>query len=152
PLIGVLTALPVLPHICVGGVWLVIQIVGIPRVLLLPFLLVAFVRLCLLGFTAVLARIGPVISRHIARNGAAQPVLLGLGLVSIGGLGVAARLIALAAGRSDLLGFLSGLLGFTYFCAMVWASCAGLGALLLNRFQPLDREPAWAVAPGSWPA
>lgn len=152
PVVGLLTALLFFPLVAVVTVLLVISIVGIPLVLLVPFALVAFVVLWLFGLAAAVARVGSLLESRLGRSGVGQPIALALGLVLLGGFGVAAHLIDLADGRSDLLGVLSGLLGFTYFCAMAWAWFAGLGGLLLARFQPATPvPPAWAVAPVAWP-
>jgi cytoskeletal protein CcmA (bactofilin family) len=149
PVIGVLSALLFFPLLVIVTILLVISIVGIPLVLLVPFAAVAFLVLWVFGFAATVARVGELIESRLGRSGAALPIVLALGLIAVGGFGVAAHLIDLADGRSDILGFLSGVLGFSYFCLMAWAWFTGLGALLLARFQPVGTPAAWAAAPAA---
>jgi hypothetical protein len=64
-LTGLLAEVLVLPALIMTIVLLVITIIGIPLLLLLPFAILALVLIFLLGFTAVSARVGQLISTRL---------------------------------------------------------------------------------------
>lgn len=152
PLIGFLTALLFLPLLALVGFLLFISILGIPLLALLPFVLVGFILAAVFGFCAALGQLGTAFEGRLGRNGAARAVLIALGFVLVGGLGIAADLLDLVDGASDVLWPVTVMLTFAYVCALLWAWLTGLGGLVLARFTPTTPiQPAWAQ-PAAWPA
>ena len=149
--VGVLAQMLVVPLLVSGILVLVISIVGIPLLLLLPFVVTAVGLAMLVGFSgAVLGAGGLVRSRMGAPNSASfVSVWAGVALILLPTL--AGEALGMVGGFFRGLGALLALAGFLLEYA-AWT--AGLGALILNRLSPsppTPRGPSYAGLPAPPP-
>jgi hypothetical protein len=128
-IVGLFAELLALPILILTALVLIISIVGIPLLLLLPFVALGLILMALIGFTGTAAAIGRIAQRRIGPGyepgyfAVLVGVLLILSPVLIG------RLLALAGWPLSPLVFI--LVGFGFlFELLAWAS--GFGAMLLN--------------------
>jgi hypothetical protein len=139
--IGLLAQLLFGPLLILTIVVFVITIVGIPLLLLIPFALLAFGVVLLIGFTAVAYNIGRLTSARFAWNLDNPYVTAVTGIVLL----VSPVLIARLLGLGEWLLFpFTGALVFLGFLAEYLAWTVGFGAVALLRFErpPTTSPPA----------
>jgi hypothetical protein len=130
-LAGLFAQLLFVPLLVIGIVVLVISIVGIPLLVLVPFVVLAFFLALLLGFAgAASAFAGAVVDRS-SRSLPTAVSLLVVGLALIWGLTVVGRVVSLAGGP---LGWIAALFLVAGFLVEYAAWTMGLGGALLTRF------------------
>jgi hypothetical protein len=141
--VGVLAELLFTPVLVLTVVVLAVSIIGIPLLLLVPVAIVAFVLVCLVGFTGVAYHVGRLIEGRFEqiRN---RPYLSTIaGIVVIVSPLLVARVIGLMGG----LGFVAAIFVVAGFMLEYVAWTTGLGAAALVRFgRPLPQPPAPAPA------
>lgn len=143
--IGFLAQVLFVPVLVLLVLVLVVTIIGIPLLLLVPFLILAIMLVGFVGFTAVAHRVGVACA---ARFGwaAADPyrtTLTGIGAVMLPLL--LARLINLAGLAMVPFGFGLGVIGWLVEY-LAWT--VGFGAVALARF---SRRPLWTRTAGDGP-
>ena len=145
-LVGFLAQFLFVPLMVVTVVLLAISLVGIPLLLLIPFVLVAILVLLVFGFSGVVLGLGDLIRSRMGSTGTATYASVWAGIALLLVPTLAGEAMELFGGVFAALGVLMALTGlFVEYAA--WT--AGLGALLLNRFGgPL---PAPSGAPGPVP-
>lgn len=145
-LVGFLAQFLFVPLMVVTVVLLAISIVGIPLLLLLPFVVVAILVLLVFGFSGVVLGLGDLIRSRMGSAGMATYASIWAGIALLLVPTLAGEAMELFGGVFAALGVLLALTGlFVEYAA--WT--AGLGALLLNRFGgPL---PAPSGSPGPVP-
>ena len=145
-LVGFLAQFLFVPLMVVTTVLLAISLVGIPLLLLLPFVIVAILVLLVFGFSGVALGLGELIRSRMGATGAATYLSIWAGIALLLVPTLAGEAMEIFGGAFAALGVLVALTGlFVEYAA--WT--AGLGALLLNRFGgPL---PAPAGSPGGIP-
>ncbi len=130
-LAGLLAEILFFPLLILVIVVLCISIVGIPLLILVPFAILAFVGLFVLGYTAVAYRLGRWAAGRFGWNVAGPFVALLLGILFVQGWSLVGKLLSLGGGPVWLVGVLLGLFGFL-LKYIVWT--IGLGATVLTRF------------------
>lgn len=140
--IGLLAQLLFLPILVVGIVLLVVTIIGIPLLLLVPFVLLGLAIVGLVGFTGVAHHLGRVLAARFNWS-ADNPYLTTVtGIVLLLSPLLLARLAGLAGGIMFPLTMGLGLLG-ALVEYLAWT--IGFGAVALVRFQPISPVPPAAV-------
>jgi hypothetical protein len=129
--VGLAAGLLIGPILFIAAFVLVLTIIGIPLLLLIPFLLAFLVLLALVGFTGTAAAVGQWASRRfgIGSGVGLGSVVLGIGLIFLPLM--LARLMALGGWMTAPFSFVLGGAAFG-FELLVWA--AGFGAVLSNTF------------------
>jgi len=144
-LVGVLAQLLFFPVLLLGILVLVLSIVGIPLLVLVPFVLIAGAVVLLVGFTGVARVVGGWLSERLGLAPQSAYAAVWLGLLVILTPTLASEVIDLSGdGGLRLLAISLGLIGLLGEY-LAWTT--GLGALILNRFSPLPTAPARATAP-----
>lgn len=115
---------------------LLISIVGIPLLVLVPFVMFGALALAFVGFAAVAMRVGSIVAPRMESPGAVAPALLGA--LVLMGVTLVARAIALAPGPFGWLAVSTGALGFAIEY-IAWT--IGLGAAAIALFE-------WRRQPG----
>jgi hypothetical protein len=129
--IGLLAQILFLPVLIITIVVLVITIVGIPLLVLLPFVVLGLALIALVGFTAVAYRIGHLLAARLGWS-ATNPYLTTIGGVL---LLVSPVLLARLIGLGGLPLFpITGILVFIGVLAEYLAWTVGFGAVALMRF------------------
>ena len=146
--VGMLAQMLAVPALVLGILGLVISIVGIPFLLLLPFVVMAAGLVMLVGFSGAVLGAGELARSRMGAPGSAVFASVWAGLALILLPTMAGEAVGMAGGLFGGLGLLLVLAGFLVEYA-AWT--AGLGALILNRFAPLSPSPG-ASAPGGLPA
>lgn len=144
--VGVTAQMLSVPLLVVGILVLVISIIGIPLLLLLPFVAMAVGLVLLLGFSGAVLGAGELVRSRMGAAGSAVYASIWAGAALILLPTMAGEAVGMAGGLFRGLGALLALTGFLLEYA-AWT--AGLGALLLNRFSP---APPAAPAPGASPS
>jgi hypothetical protein len=143
--VGLAAQLLFAPILFVTSVILLISIIGIPLLLLLPFVIVGFLLFSLLGFAGVALRVGETIQERIGWM--PRPfVAVWLGVVTLALLTIGGRLVGLFGGGFSVISW-ALLLAGGVIEYVAWTT--GLGAALMTRFQ---RRPAAALPPPPPPA
>jgi len=114
------------PVVVLTVVVLAVSIVGIPLILLVPFGIVLAVIVAVMGFTGVAYHVGRMLNERFGWTGHGEYVTLLLGIVTIAGLTLLARMVALLAG--GILGWPLTAIGYVVEYA-AWT--LGLGAAIL---------------------
>ncbi len=140
--VGVLSQLLFLPLLLLTIVMLVITIIGIPLLALIPFLLLGLVVVALVGFTAVVQRIGRLVSTRFGWQVGPYAMTL-VGIVVVLSPVLLARLAGLAGGVMFPMTFGLGIIGAVVEY-VVWT--VGFGAVAIAWFA--GRRSAPAVAAG----
>ena len=141
--VGVLAQMLAVPLLVSGILMAVISIVGIPLLLLLPFIFMAAGLMMLAGFSGAVLGTGQLIrDRMGASSGSAAYASVWCGAALILLPTMAGEALGIAGGFFRGLGALLVLFGFLLEYA-AWT--AGLGALILNRFSP---APGASPPPG----
>lgn len=145
--VGVVIQMLAVPLLVVGILGLVISIVGIPFLLFLPFIVMAFGVIMLVGFSGAVLGVGELVRSRMGAPSAAAYASVWAGVALILLPTMAGEALGLGGGLFRGLGALLALSGFLLEYA-AWT--AGLGALVLNRFSPAPPlPPAGLPAPPS---
>ena len=145
--VGVVIQMLAVPLLVIGILGLVISIVGIPFLLFLPFIVVAFGVIMLVGFSGAVLGVGELVRSRMGAPSAAAYASVWAGVALILLPTMAGEALGLGGGLFRGLGALLALSGFLLEYA-AWT--AGLGALVLNRFSPAPPvPPAGLPAPPS---
>ena len=152
--VGVLAQMLALPLLVSGILIAVISIVGIPLLLLVPFVVLAAGFIMLVGFSGAVLGAGELVRRRLGVSSAAvyASVWAGVALILLPTL--AGEALGIFGGVFRGLGVLLALFGLALEY-VAWT--AGLGAFVLNRFSPSPPAPgaslpAPPVAPPPVPA
>lgn len=136
--IGFLAQLLFIPLLVVTIVVLVITIIGIPLLLLLPFVILAIAVFGVVGYTAVANRIGGAAARRLGWS-VENPYLVTIGGVVLLMLPIIlARLFGLGGGVMFPITMALGIVGFLIEY-VAWT--IGLGAVALARFNQRRPKP-----------
>lgn len=129
--IGFLAQILFFPALVVTVVLFAVTIIGIPLLLLLPFAILGLIVLALMGFTAVAAHVGRVVSARFGWPDYGPVGTAALGVVLVASPVILGRVVGLAGGP---LWFLSvGLIGIGLLVEyLAWT--VGMGAVALSRF------------------
>lgn len=128
-LTGLLAEVLSLPLLVLTCLVLIISILGIPLLLLVPFMIVFALILALVGFTGVAYQVGNVVAtRFGVQRGMYLQVMLGL--AAIVAVTVFARLVGLLDGFMG--GFVNGLLTVVGYMVEFVAWTVGIGAIVLT--------------------
>jgi hypothetical protein len=128
--IGFLALLLFAPLLVITSVLLAITVIGIPLLIGIPFLILGFIVLAVIGFTATAGRVGEWVAGRIGWD-AAGPFLKALiGILTILSPLLLARLLSLIGVPFFVSGGLA-LLGFLLEC-LAWM--VGIGAVALAKF------------------
>jgi hypothetical protein len=127
--------LPVLVLVCVI---LAISIIGIPLLLLVPFVVLAFLIAALLGYTGSALVVGRAIDARFHLRQTSPYLILLLGVALIQSLSLFGDLLDLGGGFLWLFAITFGLFGFLVRY-LAWT--VGLGAVFLTRFGTLSPVP-----------
>lgn len=144
--VGVMAQMLSVPLLVVGILVLVISIIGIPLLLLLPFVAMAVGVVLLVGFSGAVLGAGELVRSRMGAPGSAVYASIWAGAALILLPTMAGEAVGMAGGLFRGLGALLALTGFLLEYA-AWT--AGLGAFLLNRFSPAPLAPP---APGASPS
>jgi hypothetical protein len=128
--VGFLAQILFFPLLIVTILLLVVTIIGIPLLVLIPFVILGVVLVALVGFTAVAGRVGRLVGEKLSWS--AGPYLLtvaGIFLLLIPVL--FARVIGLGGFPLSWLAVLLAVIGW---CVEYVAWTVGLGAVVLMRF------------------
>jgi hypothetical protein len=130
--VGFLAQLLFVPLLVLTTVVLAITIIGIPLLLLIPFAILAFAAVFIVGFTAVAYRVGRLANDRFSWGGG-NPYLTGVtGILLL----VSPVLIARLLGLADWLLFpITGTLVFLGLLVEYVAWTVGFGAVTLLRFE-----------------
>ena len=152
-LAGLFAQLLFVPLLVIGIVVLVISIVGIPLLVLVPFVVLAFFLALLLGFAGAAAAFAGAVVDRSTRSLPTALSLLVVGLALIWGLTVIGRVVSLAGGPVTWIAAMFLVAGFLVEY-VAWTM--GLGGALLTRFgrngrgwTPVTPPPIPAPAPGA---
>ena len=137
--VGVAIQMLAVPLLVVGILGLVISIVGIPFLLFLPFIVMAFGVIMLVGFSGAVLGVGEQVRSRMGAPSAAAYASVWAGVALILLPTMAGEALGLGGGLFRGLGALLALSGFLLEYA-AWT--AGLGALVLNRFSPAPAVPS----------
>ena len=140
--IGLLAQLLLLPLLIVTIVLLVVTIIGIPLLVLIPFILLGLVVVALVGFTSVAYHVGRLLNARFGRVGEGPYATTIAGILILASPLLLARLLGLAGGF--VFPMTVGLLVIgTILEYVAWT--IGLGAVALVRFN--RPGPATLVVP-----
>ena len=143
-LIGLVAQLFFIPLLVMTVVLLLVSIIGIPLLALVPFAVLLFVVLWLLGFTAAATSFGRLLKGRFNTHAHSSMQLLLLGLIGIWGLILVGRLLGIGGGPLTWAGGVIVLMGFLVEFA-AWT--LGLGGALMTRFGRRGRLYPVAVDP-----
>ncbi len=140
-LAGFLAQLLFIPLFVLGTVILVVSIIGIPLLILYPFLALALIIGGLIGFSGFALRIGRLIEHRFDRHFGSAVATALVGLFAIEVCRIMGRLLGLGSGPLDLFGWFFSITGMllTY---VAWTF--GFGAVILTRFGMGPRRPRGA--------
>jgi MFS family permease len=128
-LVGLAVELFFLPVLIVVAVILAISIIGIPLLLLLPFVVLAFLIALIVGFTAAAQAVGEWILRRAGRTVSGPFVSVIVGVVSLHALHVIAAFLDSFDG---FLWFFAVMFGIAGFLVRYAAWTVGIGAVFLT--------------------
>ncbi len=137
-LAGFLAQLLFIPLFVAMTVVLVVSIIGIPLLILYPFLFLALILGGLVGFSAVCLQVGRLIDRRFDRQFGSVVATALVGLFAIEVLRILGNLFDLGSGPLGLFGWFFSLSGFLVAYA-AWTF--GFGAVILTRFGLGPRRP-----------
>lgn len=140
-LVGLLAEILFVPSLVAVVVVLAVSIVGIPFLLLVPFAIAAAMLLMLVGFAGAAHYVGERVAHRVGLGSHGAFLSLTIGVVTIAGLTLFARIVGLAGGR--LIGIPFAAAGYVVEY-LAWT--IGFGALILTWF---DRRQARPAAPDS---
>ena len=137
-LAGLLAQLLFIPLFVLVTVILVVSIVGIPLLILYPFLILALIVGGLIGFSAFALRVGRLIEHRFDRHFGSAVATALVGLFAIEVCRILGRLFALGHGPLDAFAWFFSLTGFL-LSYVAWTF--GFGAVILTRFGMGPRRP-----------
>ncbi len=137
-LAGFLAQLLFIPLFVAVTVVLVISIIGIPLLILYPFLILALILGGLVGFSAFALRVGRLIERRFDRHFGSVVATALVGVFAIEILRIVGRLFDVGSGP---FGVISWFFSFTGFLIAYAAWTFGFGAVILTRFGLGPRRP-----------
>ena len=138
-LIGLIAEILIPPVIFLTAIVLAISIVGIPLLLLLPFLVLFLLLMALVGFAGTAAAIGRAVQRRLALGNAGTFASIGVGVLVILSPLLIGRVLALAGWPATPFSLLLVTAGFAVEL-LAWAS--GFGAVLTNAFTTVQARRA----------
>lgn len=144
--IGLLTQLLFVPLLVILVVMLVVTVVGIPLLLLIPFLILGLAVVGLVGFASVAYRLGGWFSQRTGWSGASPYLTTVAGVVLLLSPVVLARVLGAAGGL---------MLPFTFVLALIGAVVeylawtVGFGAVALTRFSRRPFAPDVPLGPSA---
>ena len=149
-LVGLLSQILFAPLLVILVLILVISIVGIPFLLLLPFVFIALLLVALLGYAAVALRLGRWSEDRFGWKFASPflALLVGIGLIEVWSL--VGEILSAGPGPIKFFAVMFALFG-GLLCYVVWT--IGFGAAILSR---LGTSAGWdgsgseVVAPEAW--
>ena len=133
--IGLLIQLLFFPVLIATIIVMVVTIIGIPLLVLVPFALLAFALLFLIGFTAVAYDLGRLAAVRLGVDGQNPYIVAAIGIALVLSPVLLSRLVGLTGGLLWPITWALLLIGFV---AEYLAWTVGLGAVALVRF---DRKP-----------
>jgi hypothetical protein len=142
-IVGLVAELLALPVLILTAVVLSISIIGIPLLLLLPFVVLGLILMALVGFTGTAAAVGRFAQRRVAPGHQADYVAVLVGVLVILSPVLIGRLLALVGWPMSPLVFVLVGIGFLIEL-LAWAS--GFGAMLMNAFARWQARRAGAIA------
>jgi hypothetical protein len=137
-LAGFLAQLLFIPLFVLVTAILVVSIVGIPLLILYPFLALALIVGGLIGFSAFALRIGRLIEHRFDRHFGSAVASALIGLFAIEVCRIMGRLLALGHGPLDVFGWFFSITGLM-LSYVAWTF--GFGAVILTRFGMGPRRP-----------
>jgi len=137
-LAGLLSQLLFIPLFVLVTVILVVSIVGIPLLILYPFLALALILGGLIGFSAFALRVGRLIEHRFDRHFGSAVATALVGLFAIEVFRIFGRLFALGHGPLDVFAWFFSITGFLV-SYVAWTF--GFGAVILTRFGMGPRRP-----------
>ena len=142
-LVGFLAQILLLPLVVAGTFLLLISIIGIPLLVLLPFVAIALLLVMLVGFTGVVHGVGAWFGGRLGRTTPAPylSVWVGIALLLIPTMASEAMSAA-----GSVFGFFAVMLALTGVFIEYAAWTTGFGAVLLNRFGSALSPPAPGMA------
>ena len=149
--IGLVAEVLALPALVLTAVVLSISIVGIPLLLLLPFVVLLLILMALVGFTGTAVAVGQWVQRRFTLGSAAPFASVCLGVIVILSPLLLGRLVALVGWPATP--FAMALVG-TGFAIELLAWASGFGAVLANtftRWQAQRAARAHVAAPPAMP-
>jgi hypothetical protein len=141
-LAGFLAQLLFIPLFVLVTVVLVVSIVGIPLLVLYPFLILALLLGGLIGFSAFALWVGRLIERRFDRHYGSAVATALVGLFAIEICRIVGRLLAVGHGPLDLFAWFFSITGFL-LSYIAWT--VGFGAVILTRFGMGPRRPRGGV-------
>ena len=136
--IGILSQLLFLPLLIVTIVVMVITIIGIPLLLLIPFVTLGLAIVGLLGFTSVAYHVGGLVNARFGWHGRGPLATALVGVLVVVAPLLLSRLTALAGGFVVPMTFGLSFLGHVVEY-LAWT--VGFGAVALSRFSPAPLLP-----------
>ena len=130
-LIGLVAQLMILPVLIVTAILLAISIIGIPLLLLLPFVVLFLILMAVVGFTGTAVAIGSAVRRRLAPDATAPFVSLAVGILVILSPLLIGRMLSVIGWPATPFAMLLMGTGFGVEL-LAWAS--GFGAVLTNGF------------------
>lgn len=144
--VGLLAQMLAVPVLVSGILMAVISIVGIPLLLLLPFVAMAAGLIMLLGFSGAVLGAGELVRNRMGASSSAAYASVWAGVALILLPTMAGEAMGMVGGFFRGLGVLLALAGFLLEYA-AWTT--GLGAFILNRFSPAAGAfPSAGLPPG----
>lgn len=132
-LVGFITELLFFPVLILGILILVISIIGIPLLVLVPFVLIASIIVLIVGFAGIAHGLGQWTLGRLGRGGVGVYVSMWIGVTLILAATLTGEILDLAGG---LFGVIATTLAIAGFFVEYAAWTTGLGAVILNRFAP----------------
>lgn len=129
--VGLLVQALFVPVVVIATVLFAVTIIGIPLLLLIPFAILGMAVLALVGFTAVAAHVGRLITARLGWTEHGHVATTVIGVVAIMTPVLVARLVGIAGGPFWIIS--TTLLALGYFVEyLAWT--VGMGAVALTRF------------------
>lgn len=141
-LAGFLAQLLFIPLFVLVTVVLMVSIVGIPLLVLYPFLFLALILGGLIGFSAFALWVGRLVERRFDRHFGSVVATALVGLFAIEICRIIGRLLAIGHGPLDVFGWFFSITGFL-LSYVAWT--VGFGAVILTRFGMGPRRPRGGV-------
>ena len=138
-IVGILSQLLFVPLLVVTVIVLIITIIGIPLLLLIPFVILGFAIVGLLGFSSVAHYVGGLVNVRFGWSERGQVATALLGVLVIVSPLLLSRFAALAGGFVFPITFSLSFIG-TVVEYLAWT--VGFGAVALARLSPTPLPPA----------
>ena len=144
--VGLLAQIMILPVLVIVAIVLAISLIGIPLLLLLPFVVLFLIVLAVIGFTGTAITVGNMIRGRFALGTSAPFATVAIGILVILSPLLLGRLLAIGGWPATPFAFLLVGAGFAVEL-LAWAS--GFGAVLTNAFNKWQgqRTARTAVVP-----